>query len=651
VALRIVTSLALGATLAGGVAGSVQGAVPYGPGAVAAVVRDAKGTAIVGALVVAQGPVTRQGTTSLGGLIVFQALPLGTYDVSVTNPGFAETDSTIVVRSNPSGPQYLDLRLSATNLASAAEAAASIATKSNPADDPFVGHALAAAAGVDIVPDPRGGSSAAALLGATPLESRVELDGIPLAGNFSGADAMRFRSALALDAVDVTTGLSSAPRDTALDAIGGTINYRTPSVSGSFQGGVQAGYDSSYGSFQHAAYSQTFGPFGIMTDLVTGGGENRSQVVKAQFALSPTTSLGLASYGSQSTAIIGNENVSNVAPASAIDLRTKIGPATFEARSYQSSSATTQAILNYSLASNDRVAGTQFNFDIPAGQALVTLGYDRRSESTLTDDTALSRTYSTLTAKAGLPIARAVRLELADAYGGGSQLHRRHSPLATLTAHLGQRVTLRLSAGGAFATLPLDMLALLPATQRSALPETSFGYRGSVNVQLDGSDRIWASAFALRRFDALAALSQARSRGLELGYERSPKSAGLGALAYVTLQRAYGFGTLQPFSRLFTVPAYDEMQIPGDAYSKARVAVTYRLQNTLDLRVGSTFLGSNNAFATQGFALGDASLGISLGSLLQMRAGIENVFGHPIADPILAGEYAPHELTLSIGRR
>ena len=67
--------------------------------------------------------------------------------------------------------------------------------------------------------------------------------------------------------------------------------------------------------------------------------------------------------------------------------------------------------------------------------------------------------------------------------------------------------------------------------------------------------------------------------------------------------------------------------------------------------VGTTFLGANNAFAGRAFALGDASLALPVGALFQARLGVENAFGRPIADPILAREFAPHEVTFSFGRR
>ena len=651
VVVRFVPSIAIIVVLSGNVAGSVQAAIPYGPGAIAAVVRDTKGTPIVGALVVAQGPTTRQATTGPGGLIVLQVLPLGTYDVRVTSPGYASTDTAIVVKESRSGPQYLDLRLKSADLSSVASAATTVSTANNPADDPFIGHALVALPGVDVVPNWRGDGSAAALEGTTPLESRVEVDGIPVAHDFSGTAGLRFRNALALDGVDVTLGLDAAPRFTALDTIGGVVHYSTPSLSTGLQAGGEAGYDSSYGSFQHARYSQTFGPVGVLTDLVAGGGENRSQILKTQYAFSETTKLGIASYGSQSQASFGTETITNVAPASAIDLQTKIGGASFEARTYQSSSRTTESQAALDLSSDDRIAGTQLSVDIPAGEALFGFGYDRRSESAIASYATLQRSYSAVTARTGFPLAQAVRLDLADAYGGGSQMNRRHSPHATLTIGAGERVTLRLSAGGAFATLPLDTLATLAPGESETAPETSFGYRGAVNVQLDGSDRAWLSVFTLRRFDALAQLSQAASRGFEIGFERSQDHAGLGALGFLSLQRAYGFGAVQPFARIFTQPQGEDVQLAGDAYSKARIAITYRTPGTFDLRIGTTFLGSNNALSQSGFALGDASLGVSLGSIAQARIGIENAFGHQITDPILATEYAPREITFSLGRR
>jgi hypothetical protein len=640
VVCRYLPTYALLAALAGGAAGSAQAAVPYGPGAIAAVVRDTKGNAIVGALIVAQGPTTRQAVSGAGGLVVLQALPLGPYDVRVTNPGYTSTDTSIVVAGSRSGPQYLDLRLATADLSSASAAAITASTALNPADDPFIGHALVAMRGVDVVPNWRGDGSAAALQGTTPLESRVEVDGIPVADDFSGTAGLRFRNALALDGVDVTLGLAAAPRYTALDTIGGVVTYRTPAFSTGLEAGAEAGYDSSYGSFQHARYSQTFGPLGVLTDLVTGGGENRTQIVKAQYAFSTSTSLAIDSYGSQSQTLVGTQELTNVAPTSAIDLRTKIGSASFEARTYQSSSRTTDD-STFGLATDDRIAGTQVSADVSAGEALLSLGYDRRTEFATASETTLQRSYSTITAQGTIPLAQAVRLELADAYGGGSDLARRHSPHATLTVGAGERLTLRLSAGSAFATLPLDALALLPMNERDDAPETSFGYRGALNFKFDDSDRAWMSLFTLRRFDALAALSQARSRGAEIGFERAQDHAGLGALAYITLQRAYGFGAAQPYASLFALPAYSDMQLSGDAYSKARVAFTFRLPSTLDVRVGTTFLGANNALAQSGFALGDASLGVSLGTLVQARIGIENAFGHRITDPVLAGEYAP----------
>jgi len=650
VAVRFVPCLALSAVAVCGVT-LVQAAVPYGPGALVIVVRDAKGQGVVGALVAATGPVTREATTLAGGIVILQALPLGAYDVSVTKAGYTPVDTTAVASAASTTPKLLALRLVPADFASATAAAATLSANANPAEDPFVAHALAAAPGVVIVPNSRGRGSAAVLGGTTPLESRVELDGIPVAGGFSGVAALRFRSALGLDAVDIAPGLATFAGDTPLNTIGGRVNYRTASFGSGFTAGAQAGYDSSFGSFQLARYSQTFGPVSVLTDLVTGGGQTRSQIFKAQYAFSPATSLGVSSYGSQATAPVGDQNVTSVAPAAAIDLKTAFGRANLEARTYRSSSRTTATPGDVASASDDRILGTQLNIDVPAGAALVSLGFDRRAERATLAGTTLARTYSTVSARAAIPLGRTLRFELLDAYGGGTQLHRRHDPQAALTYGAAGLLTLRLSAGSAYATLPLDTLVLLPIGERDANPETSFGYRLAANVRLDGNDRLWGAVSAQRRFNTLAARSQAKSRGLEIGFERTAERAGFGALAYLDVQRAYGFGAFQPFARAFTLPSSAGEQIPGDAYSKARLAVSYRVFQGIALRLGATFLGANNAFTGRAFALGDVSLSVPLGGLVQARFGIENAFGHPIRDSMLAGEYAPHEITFSLGRR
>ena len=597
---------------------------------------DAGGRPVPNALVVAEGPTSRSATTASAGIVTLQAMPAGHYDVRVTRSGFAPLETTVALGAAAAAPVFLDLHVVATDLAGTRDAAQPIDTGASPADDPYVAHELAAAQEVDVTS--RDTVSAAVVDGTSRNDTRAELDGIPLAASAARGAALSVPNALPLVKVDVVPGLAMAPSDTARDGVGGVIDYRTAAIDSAPSGGLEAGYDSAFGSFQHARFSGTFGRAGIMADAVTGGGADRSQIVKARYAFSGATSLGVASYTSQSA--------DTIAPVSAADLQTKLGTATFEARTYRSAAR--------DASEEDRVHGTQLSLDVPSGENRVALGFDRRSESASLANATAQQTYSTLTARAGLQLARNLRLELGDAYGGGTALARRHDPHASLFVRASDRVTLRASAGSAYATAPVATLAVATQDERASLarPETSFGYRAAADVQLDARDHAYAAVYTLRRYDALAALAGARSSGVVLGVERRAPLGGFGGLAYVDLDRAYSFGSAQAVARdLDATTLSAGAALPGDASSKARFVATYRGRSGVAVRLGTTLLGANSAFAAHALALGDAALAVPLGAQLSARIGLQNAFGARIADPILAREFTPRELTLTLGRR
>ena len=67
-------------------------------GGITGTVNDAMGAAVAGAAVKLVSPdtgLTREGVTSSSGEFVFQDLPLGKYDITVTQPGF---DTVHVIR-------------------------------------------------------------------------------------------------------------------------------------------------------------------------------------------------------------------------------------------------------------------------------------------------------------------------------------------------------------------------------------------------------------------------------------------------------------------------------------------------------------------------------------------------------------------------
>ena len=615
-------------------AGRTQAAI--GPGAIAAVVRDASGKPIVDALVVADGPTTRSATTGAAGIATLQALPVGTYDVRVSRSGFAPLERMITIAAAGSAPTFMDLRVVATDLAAADDAASSAQSAGSPADDPYAAHTLAATPEVDVV---NGETSSASIVdGTTSNDSRSEIDGVPLAASAVHGAALTPPSALAFVHVDVAPGLAAATADSARDTVGGTIDYRTAPIDGARTGGLEVGHDSAFGSFQQTRFSGTFGRVGVFADAVTGGGAARTQIVKTRYAFSSTTSLGLASYAMQTA--------DATAPIATADLQTKLGTATFEARTYRS--AARDAI------EDDRVRGTQLAIDVPSGENRIALGFDRRTESTTLAGVSIAQTFSTVTLRTGLQVARTVRVELADAYGGGTALARRHDPHVTLLVRATDRITLRIGAGSAYATAPVATVATTFPAERYLLraPETSFGYRASADARIDANDRAFLAVYTLRRFDALAALASARSTGVALGIERLAPPSGFGGAAYLDFSRAYAFGAVQPLARnVDTTPLVAFAQLPGDASSKARLVAEYRSRTGIEVRVGTTFLGANNALASHGLPLGDAALTLPLGTLLNVRIGVQNAFSQVVSDPILAREFPPHEITLSLGRR
>ena len=641
--------LAVGAFF--GVRAAPGSAAPeLGPGAIAAVVRDAGGRPVQGVLVIAAGPAMRRSITGSAGIATLQALPVGTYDVRVTRAGYEPFGRQVKIVRGGVVPTILDVRFALASFADVRDVASALAAPAlGSAGDPLVAHALAAVAGVDIVPLPRGAGSAPSLAGTSGGQTRVELDGIPIAGGPSGFAALRFRDALPLEDIEVV-----APPDTSAstvrNAVGGIVNYRTPSIERGSAGALEFGYDSQFGAFQHARFMRTFGRLGLLTDAVTGGGENRSQTVKARYAFSSATSLGFASFGSQSAADIGAARVTNVAPESALDLRTSLGGGALKARRFESASRTASEPYGFASPRDDaRIAGVQIGFDLPQAQNVLHVGFDRRSESDLPSGVAeLRETFTALTLRGNLRLSNAARLEVGDSYSGGTLLRPRHDPHVAVAFTPVERLTLRLAAGGAYATRSAGIAAVSRTPAAALAPETSFGYRASLDAALGSQDHAWFSAFTLRRYDAFASLADARALGVQVGIERAGTASPFGGIASLDLLRSTAFGAVQPALRaLGSFPVAADGQLAAIPFSNARLALTYRAEGS-ELRLGTTLVGPNNALAAGSVALGDASLAFPFAHVAHVRVALQNVFGAVVTDPALRAYYAPREFTLVV---
>lgn len=646
---------------------SAPAAGPFGPGAIVARVRDAAGHALAGAFVEAVGAQTRVATTNGAGMAALVALPTGVYDVSVSLAGYTTFTSRVAIVSAGS-TAVVAPALQTASFANLGSAAGVRTLPQLGADlDPFVAHALAADRAVSVTASPLG--PAAAIDGTLPYESRVELDGIPLAGGADSPAAVRFRDAIGLAGIDVAAG-PYLETPSLRDAVGGVINLRTPSLDGSAVAGADEGYDSAFGSFEHVRAVQRFGNLAFAADAVGGGGSDRSQSFKAAYAFGTGSAVNVAAYGLQGDGPVGDANVLVNAPAFSAGFHLALGGGTLEARSFASSLQLTRPlwlgafpdaiVRTGGFAGEDaRASGLQLGYDLPLGADRLQVTFDRRGDAAAIAGFApFDQTFTTFGVRAGFALARAVRLELADAYAGGTLLPKRHDPQAELTYRPGARFTIHASAGSAYATAPNEVLAGRDGASPALPPETSFGYRVGADDALSGNDRVWLTAHAERRFqtffaDAASASgvppADAANRGIDLGFERTATASGFGGLAYVAFDRTEGFGPAALPGRAGTAYALGPSEYAGEPASRFGLALTYRLNPACVEKVGATLLGSGNALDAHAVTLANISLCFPVFGAADVRIGEENAFGAVILNPVLAPLYYPHEFTFALG--
>jgi hypothetical protein len=249
--------------------------------------------------------------------------------------------------------------------------------------------------------------------------------------------------------------------------------------------------------------------------------------------------------------------------------------------------------------------------------------------------------------RSGFALAQHVRMDLADAFSGGTLLHTRDDPAASLSFRASTLLSLRLSAGGAYATAPDTLLTTRNATSTPLAPETGFGYRLRGDLKLDAKDTLWLSGYRERRFDTFTTLANATNTGIGIGASRAP-ATGLGGLVYVALANDRQSGPAQPLARIPpTLLALD--RVGSTPYGKARAALTFGSVATCQSQIGTTFLGSNNALTGHAVAIGDVSLCVPVLGIANVRVGEENVFGMAVSDPVLAPLFYPHEVFFSVG--
>jgi outer membrane receptor for ferrienterochelin and colicin len=362
---RALLSIVLAAVLtpAASVVASVPAVAQAQAGSITGTVSTDQGP-LAGATISVSGVASQTTKSAKDGTFVLTGLPDGAYLVSVSHPGFAAVRNTAVTISSGAA-QTLAVSLVADSLTSlrtigsvtanggrtstalntSAAAESTITTQQfTDRGQTQVVDMLEEQPGVEITrvdSGALGSNSNVSLRGVAPYETQVLIDGHPVSGGTNGSYLIQFLNPLILSDVEIDKG-PGAFGNTVEDAIGGSVNFRTPQITTGPSGVVSGGYDSFNGSTLGLRFSDTFGKVGFLVGYaetgtpgyfqnqnilsVTGANDNgiafpgappltatintsipssqtynnRSQLFKLDYNFSPTTTLTAGYYGSQS---------------------------------------------------------------------------------------------------------------------------------------------------------------------------------------------------------------------------------------------------------------------------------------------------------------------------------------------------------------
>jgi outer membrane receptor protein involved in Fe transport len=248
-------------------------------------VTDAAGKALGDARVTAASASLSQ-TTRTGPDGRFSiALPPDTYTVTVAANGF-QTFRNAGVTVTPQQGATLRFALVAATLQTIGRTSSNSATSINTTSaattvvssqtftdqgQPQVNNVLDQIPGVEInrfSSNAPGANSSISIRGAQPYESQVLIDGHPVVTSANGAYGFNstFINSLLLGDVEIDKGPGNLP-NTIEDAVGGTLNFRTPAITGGPTGSALLGYDSFNGFYYGVRASDTFGKVGVLVGV------------------------------------------------------------------------------------------------------------------------------------------------------------------------------------------------------------------------------------------------------------------------------------------------------------------------------------------------------------------------------------------------
>jgi hypothetical protein len=281
--LSVAACRAAALLLALALAGQPIIAAAQATGTINGTVTDRSGKPVGDARVTLSGPAPTQVVQSgADGKFSFTVTP-GSYSVTVSANGFQSAQSDNVVVTAEQGAEVA-LSLNPVTLQTIGHVVVSrsptainrnaAAIDTMPAQtfidqgEPQVKYLLGEIPGVQIQQyssNAPGSNSSISIRGAQPYESQVLIDGHPVVTSATGVFGFNstFISSLLLGDVEVSKGPGNLP-NIVEDAVGGTLNFRTPTITGGPALYAIAGTDSWASSYFAFRFSDTWGKLGIL---------------------------------------------------------------------------------------------------------------------------------------------------------------------------------------------------------------------------------------------------------------------------------------------------------------------------------------------------------------------------------------------------
>jgi outer membrane receptor protein involved in Fe transport len=292
--------------------------------AITGTVTDGAGKAIGKARITITGPSSASAESGSDGSFSVN-VPPGVYTVTITASGFQSASSDVTVTAGAASLTATLLSASLTtigrvgastvalNNTTAASNTLTAATFTSQGQNQVV-NVLDQVPGVEVF-RANGGSNepfantSVSIRGAEPYETQVLIDGHPV--NTFGNGAYGFNSSFIstqlLSDVQIEKGSGNEP-NTIGNAVGGTVNFRTPQITAGPTGSFVTGIDTFDSSYYAGKFSDTFGKIGVLLGVARNvgpgylpaqniyGADNNYQPVGVPTTPNPSTSVGPTTY-------------------------------------------------------------------------------------------------------------------------------------------------------------------------------------------------------------------------------------------------------------------------------------------------------------------------------------------------------------------